>query len=264
MAFRQLITETFPGVTAKVCVDTSAVLEKAWAAKGGLGWQGKHSNVITREFGSWVFLGEIILNVDLEPDTPQRDLCGRCTRCIDVCPTGAIVAPYVVDARRCIAYLTIEYRGIIPRELRAKMGDHIFGCDDCQDVCPWNTHAHVTPEAAFFPRNSNAVPDLLELLSLSEEAFNQRFRHSPIRRAKRAGFVRNVAIALGNSHSPVAVPALRHALEDLDPLVRAHVAWALGEIATPAALAVLIRHLPTESDPTVIEEITPALGVEVP
>lgn len=259
-AFRQLIVQTFPGVVAKVCVDTSAVLEKIWAAKAGIGWQGKHSNVITRELGSWVFLGEIILNVELEFDTPQRDLCGRCTRCIDVCPTGAIVAPYVVDARRCIAYLTIEHRGSVPRELRSSIGNHIFGCDDCQDVCPWNTHAQTTPEAAFFPRQGNLVPNLIELLSLSEEAFNERFRHSPIKRAKRAGFLRNVAIALGNSQAPEAVPALRKALEDSHPLVRAHAAWALGEIpASAEAQDALTRRLPWERDPSVREEITTAL-----
>ncbi|MBI3292160.1 MAG: tRNA epoxyqueuosine(34) reductase QueG [Elusimicrobia bacterium] len=258
-AFQQLIVQTFPGVVAKVCVDTSAVLEKVWAAKAGIGWQGKHSNVITKELGSWVFLGEIILNVELEPDAPQRDLCGRCTRCIDVCPTGAIVAPYVVDARRCIAYLTIEHRGIIPRELRSKMGNHIFGCDDCQDVCPWNTHAQVTPEAAFHPREGTLVPDLIELLSLSEEAFNARFRHSPIKRAKRSGFLRNVAIALGNSQAPEAVPALSKALEDPDPLVRTHVAWALGKINTSEARTALAQHLAIETDSTVNEEIKTAL-----
>ena len=246
------------GGAAKVCVDTNAVLEKPWAQAAGLGWQGKHSNLISRDLGSWLFVGEVLTDLDLEPDAPQeRGYCGTCTRCIDLCPTRAIVAPYVVDSRRCISYLTIEHRGPIPRELRPLMGNLIFGCDICQDVCPWNKFAQVSPDPAFRAREGNLAPALVELMGLSREAWAARFKGSPVKRAKYAGFLRNVAVALGNSGDPSAVEPLARALEHEEPLVRGHAAWALGRLG---AREILARRRPAESDPAVLEEIAAALA----
>ncbi len=180
-------------------------MDKAWAHKSGLGWIGKHSNLITRELGSWVFLAEVVSTLDLEPDAESRNYCGTCHRCLDACPTRAIVAPYVVDARLCISYLTIELRGPIPRELRPMIGSRIFGCDDCQDVCPWNRFANSVRGGQFYPAEGNQVPVLIELMQLTEDQFEERFRNSPVRRAKYAGFLRNVAVALGNSRDVGAV-----------------------------------------------------------
>jgi epoxyqueuosine reductase len=246
------------GGRAKVCMDTGAVLEKPWAEAAGLGWQGKHSNLIARDLGSWFFLGELVTDLDLEPDPPYgKDYCGTCTRCIDLCPTRAIVAPYVVDSRRCIAYLTIEHRGAIPRELRPLLGNLIFGCDICQDVCPWNRFAKVAPEREFYAREGNLAPALLGLMGMSREEFGRRFRGSPVKRAKYAGFLRNVAVALGNSGDPGAIPALEKALAHEEPLVRGHAAWALGRLGGREALA---RRRPLEADPGVLSEIDQALG----
>ncbi len=246
------------GGRAKVCVDTSAVLEKPWAQAAGLGWQGKHSNLISRDRGSWLFLGELLTDLELEPDAPhERDYCGSCTRCIEVCPTRAIVAPYVVDARRCISYLTIELRGPIPRELRAGIGNLIFGCDLCQDVCPWNRFATPTSDPQFQAREGHVTPQLIELLALTREGFQQRFKDSPVKRAKYAGFLRNVAVALGNSGDARAVGPLERALAHEEPLVRLHAAWALGRLGAAAALR---ARLPLESDPAVREEIEAALA----
>jgi epoxyqueuosine reductase len=246
------------GGAAKVCVDTNAVLEKPWAQAAGLGWQGKHSNLISRDLGSWLFVGEILTDLDLAPDAAQeRGYCGTCTRCIDLCPTRAIVAPYVVDSRRCISYLTIEHRGPIPRDLRPLMGNLIFGCDICQDVCPWNKFARTSPDPAFRAREGNLAPALVELMGLSHEAWAARFKGSPVKRAKYAGFLRNVAVALGNSGDPSAVEPLARALEHEEPLVRGHAAWALGRLG---ARDVLLRRRPAESDPAVLEEIAAALG----
>jgi len=245
------------GGRAKVCVDTNAVLEKPWAQKAGLGWQGKHSNLIARDLGSWFFLGEVLTDLDLEPDAPHVDeYCGSCTACIDLCPTKAIVAPYVVDSRKCIAYLTIEHRGSIPRELRPLMGNLIFGCDICQDVCPWNRFAQVAPEREFYARDGNLAPSLIGLLGMTREDFQRRFKGSPVKRAKYAGFLRNVAIALGNSKDPAAIPALEKALLHEEPLVRGHAAWALGRLG---ARAILERRLPLEPLPEVRAEIEAAL-----
>lgn len=241
------------GARARACVDTAPVLEKAWAVRAGLGWQGKHSNVITKSHASWVFLGEIVTDAAIEPDAPfTEDLCGTCTRCIDLCPTRAIVAPYVVDSRRCIAYLTIEHRGAIDRDLRPLMDDLIFGCDICQDVCPWNKFAQVTPEAAFEPR---AVPALAGYIGMTDAEFRARFKGSPVLRAKRGGFLRNVCIALGNSGDGAAIEPLTRALKDGDPLVRQHAAWGLGELG---ATEVLKAHI--DDDPAVREEVTQAVA----
>lgn len=243
------------GARALACVDTAPVLEKLWAVRAGLGWEGKHSNLITKDHASWVFLGELITDAELQPDAPfARDHCGTCTRCIDVCPTRAIVAPYVVDSNRCISYLTIEHRGPIPTELRAGMGDLIFGCDLCQDVCPWNKFARATDEAAFSRR---PLPELAELVRITPEEFRRRFADSPIRRARRGGFVRNVVIALGNSGSPEAVAPLTQALGDEDPLVRRHAAWALGRLGAAGPLE---DRLEVEGDPEVLGELNDALA----
>ncbi len=246
------------GGAAKVCVDTSAVLEKPWAQQAGLGWQGKHTNLIARDLGSWFFLGELITDLELDPDPPhEEDFCGTCTSCIDLCPTRAIVAPYVLDSRRCIAYLTIEHRGAIPRELRPLMGNLVFGCDICQDVCPWNKFAKVAPEREFYARDGLLAPALIDLLGMTRDDFNRRFRDSPIKRAKHSGFLRNVCIALGNSGDAAAVPALEKALEHDEPLVRAHAAWALGRLGAREALE---RRLPLEATEEVREEIEAALS----
>lgn len=248
------------GAAARVTVDTGAVLEKPWAERAGIGWQGKHSNVLTEDLSSWVFLGVLVTDAELEADAPAEDRCGGCVSCIEACPTGAIVAPYVVDARKCISYLTIEQAGPIPRELRPKLGNLIFGCDLCQDVCPWNSHAKVAPEAEFHPREDLAAPRLVELLALTEEEFASRFKSSPLRRAKRRGFLRNVCVALGNSGDRTAIPALQRALADPEPLIRQHAAWALGRLGGRAELQ---ARLPVERDPGVVEEIRAAMNSEV-
>ena len=241
-------------------VDTGPVMEKVWGAQSRLGWMGKHTNLITREQGSWFFIGVILLNLELEYDAPEKDYCGTCSRCITACPTGAIVAPYVVDARLCISYLTIELRGSIPRELRSLIGNRIYGCDDCQEVCPWNRFAVPTPESAFQPGPGNLMPELAPLVDLTSEEFNRRFKDSPIRRARRDGFVRNVAVALGNSRLPEAVAPLGRALKDGSALVREHAAWGLGQVATLEARNLLEDARFRETDPAVLEEIELALG----
>ena len=190
-----------PGVTTKSYVDTGPIMEKAWAQQAGLGWIGKHSNLVSADSGSWLLLGEILTTLDLEPDEPATDLCGSCTLCIQACPTGAIVEPYVVDARRCISYLTIELRGdreVISDELAAQMGNRIFGCDDCLDVCPFNLRSDATSEPAFAPTPVTLAPSLQSLAQISEESFAATFKGSPIKRAKRSGLLRNVGIAQEN------------------------------------------------------------------
>jgi epoxyqueuosine reductase len=261
---RGFIEHIAPGARCLEYVDTGPVMEKVWGAQTILGWTGKHSNLIARDGGSWFFVGVILTNLELPADQPERDYCGTCIRCISACPTRAIVAPYVVDARLCISYLTIELRGPIPRPLRRLIGNRIFGCDDCQEVCPWNRFAVRSPEAGFEPRNGNWMPELCALIRITPEEFNQRFKGSPVRRAKRDGFVRNVAVALGNSGSPEAISALASALRDRSPLVRAHAAWALGRIPAAAAIAELRRALGTEQDPSVLEELRLECGSEAP
>jgi epoxyqueuosine reductase len=247
---------------ARYYVDTGPVIDRAAARRAGLGWYGKNTMIITRRtYGSWIFLGEILTDLTLPADPPARGSCGECRLCLDACPTGAIVDPYVVDARRCISYLTIEHRGPIPREIRPQIGDHIFGCDICQTVCPHNaktaarTHPELAPRPGVGPR-----PELIPLLNISEEEFRRRFRGSPVRRTKRRGLRRNVAVALGNLADPAAVPALVVAVSDeTDALVRGHAAWALGRIGTQTAREALRLRLEREQDPFVREEITAAL-----
>jgi len=205
-------------------------MEKVWGAQTALGWMGKHTNLIAREQGSWFFIGVILLNLDLEFDAPEKDYCGSCRRCIQACPTGAIVAPYILDARLCISYLTIELRGPIPEHLRPLIRNRIYGCDDCQEVCPWNGFAVISSQQDFHPRKENLMPDLVPLVHMTAQEFKSRFKGSPILRATRDGFVRNVVVALGNSGKREAIPVLSEALQDSSPLVRSHAEWALKRI----------------------------------
>ena len=195
------IATLVPGITTKAYVDTGPIMEKAWAQQAGLGWIGKHSNLVSAESGSWLLLGEILTTLDLEPDEPATDLCGSCTLCIQACPTGAIVEPYVVDARLCISYLTIELRGsreVISDELATQMGNRIFGCDDCLDVCPFNLRADATSEPAVNPTPLTLAPNLNSLAQISQESFSAMFKESPLKRAKHSGLLRNVGIAQEN------------------------------------------------------------------
>lgn len=247
-------------VEGKVYVDTGPVLEREFAVRAGLGWFGKHTNLIHKRVGSWLLIGEILLDIDLDPDGPEADHCGTCTLCLEACPTDAIIEPYVVDSRRCISYHTIELKGAIPLEYRAAMGDRVFGCDDCQDVCPWNRRAPETGHPAFAARPWNETPDLIEMLGLTPEAFRTRFKGSPVKRTKRRGLLRNAAVALGNTKDPGVVPALTDSLGDDEPLVRGHAAWALGNVGGARALAELEKARKTEEDPWVVEEIDRALA----
>jgi len=195
------LSDLFPDSESRIYVDTGPVMEKVWAARSGIGWQGKHTNIISREFGSWIFLGEILTTLELEYDAPALDHCGTCTRCIEACPTNAIVAPYVLNASQCISYLTIEHRGELPDHLSRKLQSWVFGCDICQDVCPWNRFAKITQEPAFQPREAILGLTAEEALSLSEEEFRHRFQRSSVRRTKYAGFLRNVRAALNKSRT---------------------------------------------------------------
>lgn len=225
------LQEAAPGARTAAAVDHRPILEKEWAERAGLGWIGKHSNLITTDAGSWFFLSEIITDLELPPDEgPHAERCGKCTDCLTACPTGAIVAPYQVDARRCISYLTIELRGPIPVELRPLVGEWIFGCDVCQDVCPWNRFAVPVTDPAFQKNDKRWNGSAEEFLSLTEEQFRQRFEGSPVMRAGRDGFLRNVCVALGNRGAAAALPALRKALEDDSDLVREHAAWAIEQL----------------------------------
>ena len=244
-------------VDARWYVDDGPMLDRAAANRSGLGWFGKNTNILTPQLGSWVFLGQIITDLAIEPDPPLSKTCGSCVRCIDACPTGAIVAPYVIDNSRCISHLTIENRGPIPVELRPKMLDWVFGCDICQEVCPVNRKATPTPERAFQNVGLDSL-DLVELLQLSEEQFRQRFQGTPIMRAKRTGLQRNACVALGNLKDQSAIPALVDALENAEPLVQCHAAWALGQIGGSQAVAALKRALELETDPEVQSEIEDA------
>ena len=234
--------------------------DRAAAARAGIGWFGKNTNILTQSHGSWVFLAQVITDIPLEPDAPLKKTCGECVLCIDACPTGAIVSPYVIDNKRCISYLTIELRGAIPRELRPLVGDWVFGCDICQDVCPVNRKAIGSLEPAFQQRHDFAAPALIPLLELDQAAFSERFRRSPIKRAKRIGLQRNVCVALGNIGDPVAVPALTGALHSDSSLVRQHAAWALGRIGGKAVSEVLHAALAEETNDDVVEDIRLALA----
>ena len=244
-------------------VDYGPVLERDHAQRAGLGWIGKNTVLIHPKLGSYLFLGEIITDAELEPDEPfLPDHCGTCERCIWACPTGAIAGPRDLDSRLCISYLTIELRGPIPIELRPLIGNRVFGCDICQEVCPWNVEVPETSEPRFRPRDDLTGPELIELMSLSEGQFRERYADSPIERTRRRGLLRNVAVALGNWADPAAVPALTLALGDEDPLVRGHAAWALGCIRSPEAIDALETRLESEVDGWVRTEIGLAMEGE--
>lgn len=244
----------------RVCVDTAPVIEREYAQKAGIGWIGKNTNLIHWQSGSWYFLSEILVSVALESETPTlRGSCGTCTRCIEECPTDAIIEPNLLDSRLCISYLTIELKESIPKQLRPKMGNLIFGCDICQEVCPWNSKAVPTPEPGFHPRDGNLAPKLLSLIGMTQQEFSRRFKGSPIKRAKRRGFLRNVLVAIGNWGDRRAVPVLKSALADDEPLIRSHAAWALGRIGGDIARRILQTRLTVETQTKVITEIQDAL-----
>ncbi len=247
------------GGEAKVFVDTAAVMEKPLAAAAGLGWQGKHTNLVSLEFGSWLFLGAIFTTLELEPDAAETDHCGSCRACLDVCPTAAFPAPYRLDARRCISYLTIEHRGPIPHELRPLMGNRIFGCDDCLAVCPWNKFAQAGREARLAARAELRAPRLADLARLDDAAFRALFRKSPVKRAGRDRFVRNVLIAIGNSGDPALAPEAEHLIGDAVPLVRGAAVWALSRIAPRRLCELAAARRNTEADPMVQQEWALAL-----
>jgi len=247
------IKEEFNGCRTKPYVDTGPILEKPLAKNAGLGWIGKHTNLVTEGVGSYYFLSEILVDAVMEPSEPSLDKCGTCRSCIDICPTQAIVAPYVLDSRKCISYLTIELKGVIPVEFRKAMGNHIYGCDDCQVVCPWNSFAVKTDEDSFRARDGSF--QLIELMSLNDEVFRKRFKKSPIKRTKRRGLLRNVAVALGNSGNLSAVGPLINALSDHEPLIRAHAIWALGELLGKKALPIFNKTLTNEEEDIVKNEI---------
>ena len=248
----------------KIFVDTGPIIEREYAQKAGIGWIGKNTNFINWQSGSWYFLAELLVSVELEYDWQlPHGSCGTCVRCIEACPTDAIVAPNVLDSRLCISYLTIELKDSIPRELRPQMGNLIFGCDICQEVCPWNSMATPTTEPGFHPREENIAPKLLSLINMTQAEFSKRFKNSPIKRAKRRGFLRNVAVALGNWGNRRAVPALKRALDDDEALVRGHAAWALGVIGGKSAKEALDTRLRVETEAQVIGEIKDALRVMV-
>lgn len=241
--------------------DTARIVDRAVAQRAGLGWYGKNTNILNHQRGSWILLGELLLDVELPPDEPVKTHCGACTRCMPACPTGALVAPGVLDNNRCISYLTIELRGPIPREMRPLIGDWVFGCDICQEVCPVNRKAEPGSHPEFAPEQGiGPNPSLIELLDMTEEEFRERFRKSPVKRAKLAGLRRNAAVALANIGDPAGVPALVRALSSEPALVRGHAAWALGRLGGPEAHAALHNRQVIEEDPWVLEEIALALA----
>jgi len=252
--FASWLSSTY-GVDVKVFVDTAPVMEKPLAQAAGLGWQGKHTNLVSRSFGSWLFLGEVFTTLELEPDTAESDHCGECHRCLDICPTRAFVGPYKLDARRCISYLTIEQKGPIPRDLRPLMGNRIYGCDDCLAVCPWNKFASVTTEPAFAPRATLTAPLLADLAKLDDAAFRALFSASPIKRIGRDRFVRNVLIAIGNSGDVSLVSAAKDLLGDAAPVVRGAAVWALRRLLPVDEIATLrAAYASSETDDLVCAE----------
>ena len=250
---RWLIAEA--GGEVKVFVDTAAVMEKPLASAAGLGWQGKHTNMVSRDFGSWLFLGAIFTTLDLPRDEPITDRCGSCRACLDSCPTAAFIAPYRLDARRCISYLTIEHKGPIPHELRTAMGNRIYGCDDCLAACPWNKFAQEGREAKLAARDELRAPTLAELSKLDDAAFRALFTKSPVKRIGRNRFLRNVLIAIGNSGDAALIDDTRRLLADDSPLVRGAAVWALGQLMAEDEFAALgTNAVSAEGDATVRAE----------
>ncbi|HPF46032.1 MAG: tRNA epoxyqueuosine(34) reductase QueG [Alphaproteobacteria bacterium] len=239
----------------KVFVDTAPVLEKPLAAKAGLGWQGKHTNLVSRDFGSWLFIGSIFTTLKISPDSNEPDHCGTCRSCLDICPTNAFPGPYQLDARRCISYLTIEYKGHIDEEFRAAMGNRIYGCDDCLSVCPWNKYALRTKEHSFLPRSELKYPKLLELAQLDEPSFREIFSGSPIKRIGRDFFIRNVIIAIGNSGNKSSLPLLKEKLTEKSPHIRAMAIWALKRLTNEDEFNhIKNKCAKSEHDPDVLKE----------
>jgi epoxyqueuosine reductase len=245
-----------PAARVRGVVDTAPLAERQFAQLAGLGWIGKNTLLLNRQFGSWLFLAALLTTEELAYDQPHaRGYCGSCRACLDACPTGALVEAYRLDARKCMSYLTIELRGQVPAEFRQPIGDRLFGCDTCQEVCPWNRRTPVTAEEGFRPRPGMNPVELAGLFALDEDAFRGRFRHTPLWRAKRPGLPRNAAVVLGNRPHPAALPSLLQGLEDPEPTVRGACAWALGRYADYAARQALRERLPVESDPDVRAEI---------
>ena len=242
------------GDEVKVFIDTAAVMEKPLAQAAGLGWQGKHTNLVSREFGSWLFLGAIFSATDLPRDEGDIDHCGSCNACQEICPTAAFPAPYKLDARRCISYLTIENKGPIPREFRKAMGNRIYGCDDCLAVCPWNKFAQVGREAKLSARTELREPSLVELARLDDAAFRVLFAKSPVKRSGRDRFVRNVLIAIGNAGDAALAVEAERLLDDASPLVRGAAVWALAQLMTAEEFRALATKAIDEGDPTVRAE----------
>ena len=246
------------GWQVKVFVDTAPLMEKPLAARAGLGWQGKHTNLVSRDYGSWLFLGTILTDGLLPADAPASDACGSCTSCLDICPTDAFPAPYQLDARRCISYLTIEFDGHIPREFRRAMGNRVFGCDDCLAVCPWNKFASASADLKLAAQDGRALPSLAGMLSLDEAGFRQYFSASPVKRTGYIRFLRNCLIAAGNAGDPCLIPVIKPYLTHDDPRLRAMAVWALSQYFKPDALAVL--HPADEADTDVQAEWQTALN----
>ncbi|MGI9535396.1 MAG: tRNA epoxyqueuosine(34) reductase QueG [Thermodesulfobacteriota bacterium] len=241
--------------SSRVYVDTGPVLERMYGKYSGIGWVGKNTCLINQEIGSWLFLGEIITSLELEYDNQVSDRCGTCTKCIDECPTDAIREPYVLDSSRCISYLTIENKGEIPEKYRKDIGNNVFGCDICQDVCPWNNNAHTRADDSFLPREGLYQPDLRYLLDLEQEEFSKIFKNSPVKRAKRKGIIRNVLIAIGNTESSEYVDLVNRYLIDSDPLIRRHAVWALWKIQGRECLKELKSMFSKETDEDVNSEL---------
>ena len=254
---RWLIDEV--GGDVKVFVDTAPVMEKPLAQAAGLGWQGKHTNLVSREHGSWLFLGALFTTLDLPPDAPEDDHCGSCRACLDICPTAAFPAPYRLDARRCISYLTIEHKGPIPRALRPLIGNRIYGCDDCLAVCPWNKFAQAGSETKLAARAALRAPPLAELAGLDDAAFRALFTKSAVKRIGRARFVRNVLIAIGNSADAALDGEAERLLDDPSPLVRGAAIWALGRLDRSRLASCAAARRAAETDADVIDEWNAAL-----
>jgi epoxyqueuosine reductase len=248
------------GAQVKVFVDTAPLMEKPLAARAGLGWQGKHTNLLSRDLGNWFFLGVMLTDAVLAPDAAEAEHCGTCSACLDACPTQAFPRPFVLDARRCISYLTIEHSGPIPVEFRAALGNRVFGCDDCLAACPWNKFAVTAREAKLHPRAQSLLPDLDALASLDEAGFREVFAGSPLRRTGRARVLRNVLIAMGNSGQKRLVAEVLRALEDDEPLIRGAAVWALARLDPDRWWQVRERHLDAETDPDVRAEWSVALA----
>jgi epoxyqueuosine reductase len=247
------------GAQVKLFVDTAPVMEKPLAQAAGLGWQGKHTNLVSRAYGSWLFLGEVYTDLALAPDAPATDHCGSCRKCLDICPTDAFPEPYKLDARRCISYLTIEHKGHIDRTLRDGIGHRVYGCDDCLAVCPWNKFATPSRDADFLPRLELTAPRLTDFAALDEVGFRRVFAGSPIKRIGRDRFVRNVLIAIGNAGDPALAPTAERLLGDPAPIVRAMAVWALSRLIDAGGFEALRQfHLAGETDPDVRGEWQPA------